>query len=121
MNSESLSNDELQRAVKRVGRHSGSLVSGLAAIWKRAFPDQTLTRSLDCTDRTLSELALCLRPRPENWIVDVGEIAAGVGIDPTRLENFFRQAEVLERLALAHPVDGQGGQLLAARDRTEDD
>jgi hypothetical protein len=51
----------------------------------------------------------------------VAEIANTVGVDSAKLEAFFRSAEVLERLALAHPADEYAGQLMAARDRDEDD
>jgi hypothetical protein len=64
---------------------------------------------------------MCLRPRAESRVVDVGEIARAVGIDSAKLEAFYRLAEVLERLALAHPVDQYVGQLMAARDRDEDE
>jgi hypothetical protein len=53
-----------------------------------------------------------LRPRAEAWVADVAEIAGAVGIESGRLESFFRSAEVLERFALAHPVNENVGQLL---------
>jgi hypothetical protein len=51
----------------------------------------------------------------------VAEIAGAVGIESAQLELFFRSAEVLERLSLAHPLNESVGQLMAARDRDEDD
>jgi hypothetical protein len=120
MNSDS-SDDDLQRSAQRAARLSGAVVASLTQMWERAFPHEKLTACLGCSERTVSELALCLRPRADQWGTDIAEIASAVGIDSVRLESFLRTAEVLERLALAHADDGTAGQLMAARDRSEDD
>lgn len=107
-------------AVHRAETHSGVLVAGLAAAWRRVFTDERLEDALGCSATDIAELSLCLRPRVESWAADVNEIATAVGIDSPRLETFFRKAEVAERLAFPHPVDDRAdGRLLAARDRDE--
>jgi hypothetical protein len=121
MSSDISSDDDLLRSAQRVARLSGSMAAGLIQIWERAFPQEKLTTSLGCSERAVLELALCLRPRAEAWVTDVAEIAGAVGIESAQLELFFRSAEVLERLSLAHPVNESVGQLMAARDRDEDD
>jgi len=121
MSSEACSDDELRRSVRRAMRSSGLVVASLMYVWERAFPHEDLATSLGCTERAVLELGMCLRPRPEYWGVDVAEIANSLALEGTSLEAFFRKAEVLERLALAHPVDDCVGQLMAARDRSEDD
>jgi hypothetical protein len=121
MSSENSSDDELARSAQRAAHLSGSVVACLIRIWERAFPQERLAVSLGCSERAISEFALCLRPRGEEWRADVAEIAGALGIDSERLEDFFRKAEVLERLALAHAPDEAVGQLMAARDRSEDD
>src|SRR5262245_3455657 len=121
MSSDGTSDDDLRRAAQRAAHVSGSVVAGLTRIWMRAFPNEPLTESLGCSEGAIDHLALCLRPRAEQWVTDVADIAFAVGIAPTRLEAFLRSAEVLERLALAHPVDEAVGQLMAARDRDETD
>jgi len=121
MSSDVSSDDDLRRSAERAARRSGSLTAALVRVWERALPGDTLAATLGCPERNVLELSLCLRPRAENWVSDVGEIASAVGVDSARLEAFFRSAEVLERLALAHPTDEHAGQLMAARDREEDD
>ena len=121
MSSDISSDDDLRRTAERAARQSGSLTAGLVRVWERASRGKTLAASLGCPERSVLELSLCLRPRAERWVADVGEIASAVGIDSPRLEAFFRSAEVLERLALAHPTDEHAGQLMAARDRDEED
>jgi hypothetical protein len=121
MSSDLISDDDLRRSVQRAARQSGSFIAGLVRVWEHAFPRESLTASLDCSERRVLELSLCLRPRAESWASDVGEIASAVGIDSTRLEAFLRSAGALERLALAHPTDEHASQLMAARDRDEKD
>jgi hypothetical protein len=121
MNSDLSSDEDLRRSAQRAARQSGSLTAALVRVWERAFPGEALAASLGCSERGVLELSLCLRPRATSWVADVGEIASAVGIDAARLEAFYRSAEVLERLALAHPTDEHASQLMAARDRDEDD
>jgi hypothetical protein len=121
MSSDIISDDDLRRSAEFAARRSGSLTAALVRIWERAFPGDTLAARLGCQERSVLELSLCLRPRAESWVADVAEIANTVGVDSAKLEAFFRSAEVLERLALAHPADEYAGQLMAARDRDEDD
>lgn len=121
MSSDTSSDDDLRRSAQIAADHSSLLVASLTGIWERAFPQETLATSLGCSDRAVFELSLCLRPRQGSWTSDVAEIANAVGIDCAQLEAFFRKTEVLERLALAHPVDDSLGLLMAARDRDEDD
>jgi hypothetical protein len=121
MSSEASSDEDLRRSAQRAAALSGSLAAGLVRVWERAFPEETPASNLACSQRAIQELALCLRPRAESWLSDVREIASAIGIDAMRLEGFLRSAEVLEQLALAHPVDEHVGQLMAARDRDEED
>jgi len=121
MSSDPSSDDDLRRSAARAAAKSGSMTAGLVQIWTRAFPREPLNVRLGCQDRKILELSLCLRPRADSWAADVAEIASAVDIDSTKLEGFYRSAEVLERLALAHQVDEHVGQLMAARDRDEDD
>jgi hypothetical protein len=59
---------------------------------------------------------------PDNWIADVREIAADLGMDADRLSALLRAAETIERLRSATSADDQqADRLLAARDREEDD
>jgi hypothetical protein len=113
--------EDLRRSAERAMHVSGEVVASLIRVWKRAFPQESLATTLECSERAVLELALSMRPREEHWVADVSEIAAAVGIDAERLELFLRKTEVLDRLALAHPVDENVGQLMAARDRDEDD
>lgn len=121
MSSDLNSDDDLRRSVERAARQSGAFTAALVRTWQRAFPGERLAESLGCSERAVLELSLCLRPRAPSWVSDVGEIASAVGIDATRLEAFFRLAEVLDRLALAHPTDEHASQLMAARDREEEE
>jgi hypothetical protein len=121
MSSDTTSDEDLRRGAERAAHLNGSLTAGLVRVWDRVFPEEPLAASLSCSARTVQELALCLRPRPESWLSDVREIASATGIDGVKLEGFFRSAEVLERMAMAHPVDQHVGQLMAARDRDEED
>ena len=110
----------IARALHRAESHSGVLVAGLAAAWRRAFTDEDLEDALGCSAADVAELSLCLRPRADTWAEDINEIASAIGIESPRLVNFFRKAEVAERLALAHGIDDRAdGRLLAARDRGE--
>lgn len=121
MSSDLNSDDDLRRSVERAARQSGSFTAGLVRTWQRALPGEHLAESLGCSERAVLELSLCLRPRAQSFSSDVGEIASAVGIEGVRLEAFFRLAEVLDRLALAHPTDEHASQLMAARDRDEED
>ena len=120
MSSEPSTGTILAHAVERAESDGGILVAGLASAWRRAFTEQTLEEVLGCPGARVDELALCLRPRAETWAADIEEIAGAIGIERRRLETFFRQAEIAEKLAVSQLVgDNTDGQLLAARDRDE--
>jgi hypothetical protein len=110
----------LARAARRAER-GGELVAGLVDAWRRAFPDDRLEDALHASSGSITELSLCLRPRPENWTIDVQEIAQAIGVEPLRLEAVLRKAELAERLSVAHSGDDDSGdaRLMAARDRDE--
>jgi hypothetical protein len=112
---------QLARAARRAERGS-ELVAGLVAVWRHAFPDDSLEDVLGTSTRSVTELSLCLRPRSDNWTLDVQEIAQAIGIEPVRLEAVLRKAELAERLSVAHAADDPGeGRLMAARDRDEEE
>lgn len=114
--------DFLARAARRAVRGPAALVAGLIEAWRRAFPEAPLEEALACSGSTLNELALCRRPREDNWIKDATEIADELSVDQDRLIAFLRAAEAVERFGNAHPADASlEGRLLAARDRDEDE
>jgi hypothetical protein len=111
---------DLVRAAKRADSHSSELVAGLAGAWAAAFHERRLEDMLGCSTDAVTHLSLCLRPRSDTWSADIAEIAEATTIELGLLESFFRQAEVAERLSMAHPTDGAvDSRLLAARDREE--
>ena len=68
--------DFLTRAALRAARGPAPLVSSLIEAWRRAFPEQSLEGYLACSTRIVAELALCRRPRYEQWLEDGGLDAA---------------------------------------------
>jgi hypothetical protein len=111
----------LARAAGRAANGPAPLIASLLADWRRGF-ERDPAEDLGVGGRVLSELALCRRPRPDNWTVDVREIAADLSIDVDRLSALLRAAETIERLGPAPPADDQqADRLMAARDREEDD
>src|SRR5262245_11937907 len=116
MSSES-ETDMLARAASRAARGPAPLLAALVAAWRRAFPEAEATTTLGCSEHTLTELSLCLRPRAASWLTDTTEISHALHIDPDRLVAFLRTAEAVERFSITHPVDeSQSSRLLAARD-----
>lgn len=112
----------LSRAVRRAAVGPAPLVASLIAVWRKAFPEQTLEQALAGSNETIEELALCRRPRDEHWIEDVTEIAKALTLNADHLASFLRAAEAVERFSIAHPAEtSQQGRLLAARDRDEDE
>jgi len=100
---------------------SPKFVASLLARWERAF-GQTAASYLSADQRSMSALALCQRPDPNNFASDVAEVASACGIDERRLASFLRQAVSVERMASAPQVEGTvDGRLMAARDPNEDD
>lgn len=117
MSSDQMLDDFLARAALRAARGPAPLIAGLVEAWRRAFPNEGPSDALACTGRTLTELALCRRPREEVWIGDVAEISGALGISADRLISFLRAAEAVERFNSVHSAEGsQTGLLLAARD-----
>jgi hypothetical protein len=110
----------LASAADRAANGPAPLIASLIADWRRGF-EHDPAEDLGVGGRVVSELALCRRPRPENWLADVREIAAALRIDVARLTAFLRAAETIERLGSAAPPDEEAAdRLLAARDREED-
>jgi hypothetical protein len=121
MNSEHLTDQVLERVARRAAVGPAPLVAVLIKAWRSGFPDADPVEALACSPRTLSELALCRRARPDSWVEDVSEIAGNLGLDLDRLVAFLRAAEAVERFHGAHPADAsQAGRLLAARDHDEE-
>lgn len=114
--------DYLARAARRAARGPAPLVAGLIEAWRRAFPEQTPEEALACSASTLTEFALCRRPRTENWLEDATEIAEALALAPDSVIAFLRTAEAVETFGDAHPADAsEEGRLIAARDRDEEE
>ncbi|MCP2213972.1 hypothetical protein [Bradyrhizobium diazoefficiens] len=104
-----------------VAVRSSTLIGGLFPPWERAFSG-SVAEFLGADQRGMTSLALCMRPKPDHFAVDVAEIAAACRIDENRLAAWLRQAMSVEAMAAAPPASGAvDGRLMAARDRTEDD
>ncbi len=122
MTSDDMTDEVVARAAQRAARGPAPLIAALVAAWRSGFPDATATAALDCSQRTVDELALCRRPRAEQWLADVTELAQALQIDTDRLVAFLRAAESIERFSTAHRADdSQAGRLLAARDHERDE
>jgi hypothetical protein len=114
--------DILARTAARAARGPAPLLAALVAAWRHAFPDRNPVDTLACTEQTLLELSLCLRPRPGSWLADATDISQALHIDTDRLVAFLRAAESVERFSVAHPANqSQSGRLLAARDHDSED
>lgn len=99
---------------------SPKMIASLFAPWERAFVQKPADH-LGADQRSMSRLALCVRPDSDRFAADVAEIAVACEIDEGRLLSFLRQAVSVERMASASPVgDALDGRLMAARDRDED-
>src|SRR5947209_2229398 len=61
-------------------------------------------------------LQLCLRPRPDEFLPDVTQIAREFGIDRAALAAVVRRVEAVE-VVREQPQPGEAGSLLAARTR----
>jgi hypothetical protein len=83
--------------------------------------ENELVQHLGITAPDLPHLALCLRPRADHFIDDVGQISAKFNINPTILATVVRLAESVEALAAQdggeHATDV--GLLMAARTRQQ--
>lgn len=114
--------DFLARAARKAGRGPAPLVAGLIEVWRKAFPKQTPEDALASSTETLTELALCRRPRDKHWLEDATEIAEALTLKTDHLVAFLRTAEAVERFGVAHLGEAsQQARLLAARDRDEDE
>src|SRR5262245_24874556 len=112
----------LARAARRAARGPAPLVASLIEAWRKAFPNQSPEGSLACSAQTVGELALCRRPRDEQWEEDATEIAGALTLDVDQLIAFLRTAEAVQQFGDAHPAEAfQVGRLLAARDRDEEE
>jgi hypothetical protein len=112
----------LARAARRAARGPAPLIAGLIEAWRKAFPKQAPEESLGCSAGTLTDLALCLRPRDQHWVKDATEVADALAVNADRLIDFLRAAEAIQSFGDAHPAEAfQEGGLLAARDRDEDE
>lgn len=110
----------LARAAHRAAYAAPDLIAPLINSWRTAFEEDPAVQ-LDTSNRTVSELALCRRPRPSMWLIDVKEISTDLGIKLPLLVSFLRAAEAVERFGDAHATaDDHDGRLMAARD-VEDD
>jgi len=66
-----------------------------------------------------TRLLLCRIPRADSFASDVKTIATYAGVDPIRLVNLIRRAEVIT--AFSSTGERQDGLLLAARENEEED
>jgi hypothetical protein len=86
-------------------------------IEQEQISENELAQRIGIMARNLPHLALCLRPRADHFIEDVGQISAKFNINPTILATVVRLAESFDTLAASdvgqHATDA--GLLMAAR------
>jgi hypothetical protein len=65
------------------------------------------------------QLQLCLRPRAEEFLADVTEIASEFGVDRVALATIVRRVEAVEVIRTQEQQPSEAGSMLAARTRTQ--
>ncbi|HEY7030664.1 MAG TPA: hypothetical protein VH482_05010 [Thermomicrobiales bacterium] len=113
--------DDLSRLFERTARAAEASPDFLAAVFARyrdaeCVDEADVARRLGVAADRLSELALCLRPRPVLFRQDVEAIAARFGIDAAALAGMIRHVDALDAFAL--PATPR--MLTAARDAEDD-
>jgi hypothetical protein len=104
---------------RRALRNSSQFIASLEHHWRRAMQSSP-TNALDCSNEAWSRIALCYRPRDDNFAEDIRAIAAEAQVDRFRLQDFLVTALAVERLANAPPeAEKTHGDLLAARERND--
>lgn len=117
-----MNNDILQlQRLARLARERPTLLAEFLAIYQKqeGWNDVQLAAFLQGDVNVLPLLALCRRPRTNNFRPDVEQIAAYAGVSAPQLAKLVRAATAYEE---RHRVTGSTIQtLLAARDRDETD
>jgi hypothetical protein len=90
-------------------------------IERERISEAELATGLGSTPHDLARLALCLRPRAEQFADDIRQISAKFHIDATTLAGIVRLVESLETLAATNPttLSADAGLLMAARARKQ--
>jgi len=83
--------------------------------------EEELAQRLGVATRDLPHLALCLRPRADQFAADVRQISTRFQIDAIALAGIVRLVESLETLAATNPamLSAEAGLLTAARARKQ--
>jgi beta-phosphoglucomutase-like phosphatase (HAD superfamily) len=90
-------------------------------IERERISEAELATRLGSTPQDLPRLALCLRPRAEQFADDIRQISAKFHTDATALAGVVRLVESLETLAATNPtkLSAEAGLLMAARARKQ--
>jgi hypothetical protein len=107
---------------QRLARRLESDPEFLAAVFadykqRRDIDDDRLAANLGTDLLSLQRIAICRKPRPDLFRDDVETIAGEFGIDPAKLADLIRHAEVLAAFAGRPAAAGAPEILAAARDR----
>jgi len=86
---------------------------------REKISEEELAHRLGIAASDLPHLALCLRPRADQFIDDVRQISAKFHLDPTALATVIRLVESFEALGVQEPGEelADFGLLMAARAR----
>jgi hypothetical protein len=82
-----------------------------------------LVRILGVSMTQLLHLEICLRPRQDNFLTDIGQIVSRFGADPSELAKIVRLVYAVEAMAgsMAGEEYAESGFLMAARSRKEEE
>jgi hypothetical protein len=114
--------DRVAALARRVESDEQFLASALADYaYAEELDDQALAQRLGCPTKTLVSLRLCLRPEPEPVVFqrEVVRIASRFGVDARVLAEAIRMSAAIGAMRDTTGM-GEGGLLMAARDRRED-
>lgn len=115
--------DRIAALARRVEEEEIFLASVLADYARSEnLDDQGMAERFDCPTKTLISLRLCLRPDPQPDVFrrEVDRIASRFEIDAGLLAEAIRRSNAL-RLMRSKANAEEGGLLMAARDRREED
>ena len=110
--------ERLGLALSLSARSQPGLIGSAIATWEAAHTGQTAANYLDCSDDQLWRVAVTPRPKGTQMVERSLELAADIGINPTRLVNIIRFAE---SAAAFGEASADGEMLMAALDANEDD
>ncbi|MCA1706554.1 MAG: hypothetical protein LC781_16115 [Actinobacteria bacterium] len=115
--------DRIAALARRVEDEEFFLASVLADYARTEnLDDQGLAEKLSCPVKTLVSLRLCLRPSPDPDVFrrEVDRIASRFEVDAGLLAEAIRRSDAL-RIMRSKADAEEGGLLMAARDRREED